>query len=87
MKPTFKTYYCIAYEYGWMVRSTDKEGNDMMEMCFAKEIDAKSHVKKANDNEPKKYAERMANYEKSIANLNCTGIENYYGVSGRYYGD
>lgn len=87
MEPTFRTYYYIAYEYGWMVRSTDTEGNDKMEMCYVHESDAMSHTKRANENEPKVYAERMANYKRAMANFHYEGIADYYGVRGRYYGD
>lgn len=87
MEPTFKTYYYIPYEFGWMVRSKDSEGNDVMDMCYSTEEDAKSHTEKANEREPKRFAESMKNYERMLANIHYEGIENFYGVRGRYYGD
>ena len=87
MKPTFRKYYYIAYEYGWMVRSRDDEGNDQMVMCYTNEALAKSHTEGANAKEPEVYAERMANYERAMANFHYETIADYYGVRGRYYGD
>ena len=53
MKPTFRKYYYIAYEHGWMVRFIDDEGNDQMVMCYTSEALAKSHTEGANAEEPK----------------------------------
>lgn len=88
MKPTFRTYYYIAYEYGWMVRSNDVNGNDRMEMCYAHEKYAKSHIDRANAEEPRRYAKAVELYDEAMAGFHYEGgIENYYGVRGRYYGD
>ncbi len=87
MKPTFRTYYYFQYENGWMVRWRDDEGDDQMEMCYTTEEVAKSHTDKANEREPKRYAERMASYEKAMANFHYESILDYYGKAGRYYGD
>lgn len=80
-------YYFKPYAYGWMVYHIEN-GEEVMDMCFAKEEAAVSYTNSLNMREAKRVAdakERIENYRKNIV---VETLENgYYGVRGRYYGD
>lgn len=86
MNTDYRKYNYRKYEYGWMVFSTNAEGADeRMEMCYANEAAALSHVMGANQREPQRYAEAVRREEEARRSLVIPDSP-YYSITG-YYGD
>ena len=77
-------YFSKPSAYGWMVYHIE-DGEEVMDMCYAKEEDAKSYACTLNIREAKRVAdvkERMENARKEV----LIPSNPYYSITG-YYGD
>ena len=78
------TYFTKPYAYGWKVCHIE-EGQEVMDMCYAKKEDAASYANSLNVRETKRVAEakeRLENARKSLVIPSSP----YYSITG-YYGD
>lgn len=77
-------YHYKAIAYGWMVYHNE-DGNEVMDMCYANESDAKSYALSLNMREAKRVEEAKARLEAAKARI-VNYDTPYYSITG-YYGD
>ena len=80
----FYAYYSKPVAYGWMVYHIE-DGEEVMDMCYAREEDAKSHALSLNVREAKRVADAKERLETARKNL-VIHDSSYYSITG-YYGD
>ena len=72
--------------YGWMVYHIEND-KEVMDMCYAKEVDAKNAALTMNMREAKRVADAKARVERFNNTFKAETLQNYYVVANRYYGD
>ena len=77
-------YFSKPYAYGWMVCHIEN-GDEVMEMCFAREEDATSYARSLNVREAKRVADVKERLENARKNL-VIPSNPYYSITG-YFGD
>lgn len=78
------SYFTKPHNYGWMVYHIE-DGERVMDMCYAREEDAKSHALSLNMREAKRVADVRERLDNAKKNLVIPGNP-YYSITG-YYGD
>lgn len=80
----FYAYYSKPYAFGWMVYHIEN-GEEVMDMCYAREEDATSFALSLNMREAKRVADVKERLETARKNL-VVPSSTYYSITG-YYGD
>ena len=80
----FYAYYSKPVAYGWMVYHIE-DGEEVMDMCYAREEDATSYAASLNMREAKRVADAKKRLENARKNLVIPSSP-YYSITG-YYGD
>ena len=79
------TYYSKPYAYGWMVYHIEN-GEEVMDMCYAREEDAAHFALSQNMREAKRVADAKERLENARKNLVIPSNPYNYSITG-YYGD
>ena len=80
----FYAYYSKPVAYGWMVYHIEN-GEEVMDMCYAREEDAISYAASLNMREAKRVTDAKERLETARKNLVIPSSP-YYSITG-YYGD
>ena len=80
----FYAYYSKPVAYGWMVYHIE-DGEEVMDMCYAREEDAISYAASLNMREAKRVTDAKERLETARKNLVIPSSP-YYSITG-YYGD
>lgn len=78
------SYFVKPNTYGWMVFHVE-DNEEVMDMCYAREEDAKSHALSLNVREAKRVADAKERLENARKNLVIPSSP-YYSITG-YFGD